>query len=202
MTRSETSVREGYDSVEPIVASLREGKLITGYDIDQVVAAVMEGRENLVEGLRAPELAALRDYVVQAYPVPSPATLERVEDVRTGLLIITEGSKNFAFSNVIQFIERIRALIRERPLSIDLTVSSLPDGATFDLWATAGPHRTTTTNNVVENVYRGFYHYKITRGGFKLIEEPLNLVDSDGRRLDCFLNDASEQDGPHPCKLR
>jgi hypothetical protein len=96
----------------------------------------------------------------------------------------------------------VRALTIQRRLSIDLNVSSLPDGATFDMWASSGPHRTTTTNNFVDNVYRGFYRYKVTKGGFKVIEDSLNLVDSDGRQLDCFLNESNDQDGPHPCKLR
>ncbi|HEU4796560.1 MAG TPA: hypothetical protein VFT02_13075, partial [Pyrinomonadaceae bacterium] len=72
----------------------------------------------------------------------------------------------------------------------------------FDMWASGGPHRTTSTNNIIDNVYRGFYRYKVSKGGFKQIEESLNLVDSDGRQLDCFLNPLNDQDGPRPCKLR
>ena len=109
------------------------------------------GRANLTEGLHAPELVALRDYIIKAYPVPTPEALERI---KTDRLSITEGSKNAAFTNVLQFIARIRALVDQRRLSINLIVSSLPDAATFDLWASVGPHRTTTTNNTLDNVYR------------------------------------------------
>lgn len=201
-TTAESSIRDRYYGIEPIVVALPEGKSVTGYDGNEVIAVAQTGKQNLIRGLQAPELAGLKDYVVQTYPVPSPEALERIKENKTDRLLITEASKNAAFTNVFQFIARIRALVDQRRLSIDLTVSSLPDGATFDLWASVGPHRTTTTNNMVDNVYRGFYRYKVTKGGFKPIEDSLNLVDSDGRRLDCYLQETSEQDGPHPCKLR
>jgi hypothetical protein len=70
------------------------------------------------------------------------------------------------------------------------------------MWALGGTHRTTTTNNRLDNIYRGFYRYKVTKSGYKSIEETLNLVDSDGQKLDCGLNKIEEQDGPHPCQLR
>jgi hypothetical protein len=201
-TLSESTVRERYYAVEPITVNLPDGKSVTGYDANQVIAILKTSRTNFTEGLSAPELVPLKDYVIQAYPIPNPGAMERINDIKTDRVLITEGSKDAAFANVLQFIARIRALINQRRLSIDLTVGSLPEGATFDMWASVGPHRTTTTNNMVDNVYRGFYRYKVTKGGFKLIEDSLNLVDSDGQRLDCFLNQSNETDGPHPCKLR
>ena len=205
---SESYARNRYYSVEPITVTSREGKVVTGYDAENVIAAIRSTQADLAEGIRAPELTPLRDYVGVFYPVPQIETLERVKlekptEDDLNRVLITEGAKNGAFENVFEFISRIRALVAQRRLSIDLTVSSAPqDGASFDMWASGGPHRTTSTNNIIDNVYRGFYRYKVTKGGFKQIEESLNLVDSDGRQLDCFLNQLNDQDGPRPCKLR
>lgn len=62
-TESEIYARNRYYSVEPIPVTLREGKTVTGYDAEKVIAAIQSSRADLLEGIRAPELTPLRDYV-------------------------------------------------------------------------------------------------------------------------------------------
>jgi len=38
----------------------------------------------------------------------------------------------------------------------------------------------------LDNVYRGSYNYRVTKGGHKSIEGSLDLINSDSNKLDCF----------------
>jgi hypothetical protein len=69
------------------------------------------------------------------------------------------------------------------------------------MWPTNGQRRMTTTNNKLDNVYRGIYYYKVTKAGYKPIQFTLNLVDGDGDKLDCELYKGDQIDGPSPCIL-
>ncbi len=58
------------------------------------------------------------------------------------------------------------------------------------------------TNGRAVNVWRGLYSYRVSRRGFKTIEERLNLVDESGPVLDCELTADSSREAPLFCSLR
>ena len=194
-------LQERFNGIQPLVVKLPDGKSSTGYDANAVIDAVRTEQIKLTQTLPAYELVGLRIYIIEMYPVPRAETLETITN-RQGQLIVTKRSRDDAFMNAAAFITRLRTLSEQERLSIDLKITSEPDQATYDMWASGALHRTTTTNNTVDNVWRGLYRYKLTKAGYKPIEDSLNLVDSDGRTLNCHFNRTDEQDGPHPCKLQ
>jgi serine/threonine protein kinase len=194
-------MRERFSVIKPVVVELPKGNHTTGYDADAVINALATGEGALTQSLDASELEGLRDYVNIMYPVPGVEALEKLTSL-DGRTIISERSKDSAFTNASQFIAKIHGLSEQGRLSIDLRVNSQPDQATYAMWPSSGSPRTTTTNNTVDNVWRGMYSYRLTKAGFKSIEDSINLVDGDGRTLDCLFHRTDERDGPHPCKLR
>lgn len=174
---------------------------IEGFDADRVIAIIKDAKEALNAGIEKKEFRGLRAYVDKFYVIPTYDSLERVGRTRDRRTLITQRSKVAAFENPRRVIKTIRNIASADRLAIDLRINSQPEeSANYDMWPSGGQHRTTVTNNTLDNVYRGYYTYRVTKTGYKTIEEPLNLVDSDGRSLDCTMNKNSDADGPHPCK--
>jgi hypothetical protein len=84
----------------------------------------------------------------------------------------------------------------------DLTVSSKPSEAAFELISSVGPSIKTTTNDTLTNIYRGEYDYQLTKAGYKPIRETINFIDRAGTQLDCVLKSASSRAEALPCRLR
>lgn len=204
LASAESSVKGNFNAIEAIEIK-RQGSaqsFISGYDPDEVIGGITEGKRKLIEGLSGDKLAGLRSYVQLFYPVPTKSSLKMVSSTGLGNTLVVESSKNEVFISSLQFIEKVRNVTSSDRLVINLTVKSDPSTADYDMWPDGGQHRTTSTNSTLDNVYRGYYTYRITKSGYKTIEQPLNLIDSDGRTLDCSLNKDSDSDGPHPCKLQ
>jgi hypothetical protein len=187
--------------LQRITGQTADGAFIVGFDADTVIRIINEGKETLNAGLEKKEFAGLRAYVTEFYKVPTYESLElagRTVDAQT---LITPQAKDDAFANPRRVVEKIESVANESRLAINLRVNSQPEElAKYEMWPDQGQTRTTVTNNTLDGVYRGYYSYRVTKPGYKKIEDKLNLVDSDGRTLDCTLNKTDDSDGPSPCK--
>lgn len=131
----------------------------------------------------------LRGYVERSFPSPVD---ERDETVPK-----EEVDKRFSLIR-----ELLAKLARLDSFRLDLTVSSNPSKARFELVPHSGTRITSTTNSRVTNVYRGEYEYFVTKAGYKQIHETINFIDRAGTVLECELQPDSGAEDPLPCNFR
>ena len=131
----------------------------------------------------------LRGYVERSFPPPVD---ERDESVPK-----EEVDKRFSLIR-----ELLAKLSRLDSFRLDLTVSSSPSKARFELVPHSGTRITSTTNSRVTNVYRGEYEYFVTKAGYKQIHETINFIDRAGTVLECELQPDSGVEAPLPCNFR
>jgi serine/threonine protein kinase len=198
---AQQDLEQSFNSIKPMSVKRSDGTFANGYDGNAVMDVARSEQMRLTQDLSASEFVALRIYIIEKYPVPKPENLDKIAVVK-GNFVISEQSKTGVQLANIAFIDKLSSLSQQGKLSINLTINSSPDQASYEMWASGAFHRTTSTNNSIDNVWRGLYKYSLTKSGYKPIEDSLNLVDSNGRVLNCQLNITSEQDGPHPCKLQ
>jgi hypothetical protein len=178
------------------------GQSLEAFDADEVIRILRDGKRSLNAALgRKKEFAGLVAYVNEFYEIPTHNSLQVVVRTENGQPLTSPRSKDAAFENARKVIQNIQKVANESRLVIDLTINSDPEErATYEMWPAQGQLTRTVTNNTLDGVYRGYYQYRVTKSGYKTIEGELNLVDRDGRSLDCTMNKTSDSDGPHPCK--
>jgi hypothetical protein len=168
------------------------------FDAQKVVRIVDSSRELLLEQLPQAEFAGLRAYLKQFYPRISPTDILKVPS--SPKPIISLRTKERVFQGMYDIISRVEFVSNN--LSVNLDVKSDPTQAAVEIWPEVGGKRATTTESTFQNLYRGLYYYRVTKAGFKPIERTINLVDEDGRSLECKLYGIEDKDGPYPCSLK
>ena len=145
---------------------------------------------------------ALADFVTVRYPTRPQAVLDAADFVRaagTGELLVRA-------RGVVRFYEVEESFIASvdsagRDVVLDLRVESTPRGAAFRLKTLSGVARSTTTDDVVPNVYRGLYLYEVSLPGYKPVVDTANLVDSRIGEIKCQLRRVAEQGESPPCQV-
>lgn len=165
------------------------------FDAQEVTRVIESAKDSLTRSLTQKEFLGLRDYIQRFFPrtkdypvIPSSPTL------------ISSATKTRLFQDAYDLISRVERVSNK--LSINLVVRSEPTQAVFEIWPEAGGIRTTTTESTIQNLYRGYYRYKVSKAGFKSIETVINLIDEDGSSFECRLHRLDEKDGPYPCSLK
>jgi hypothetical protein len=186
----------------PKIEVLMPGQSIEAFDADEVIRILGNGKRSLNAALgKKKEFAGLVAYVNEFYKIPTHESLQVRVRTENGQPLTSPDSKDAAFENARRVVKNIQKVANESRLVINLTINSDPEErATYEMWPTQGQLTRTVTNNTLDGVYRGYYSYRVTKSGYKTIEGELNLVDRDGRTLDCTMNKTSDSDGPHPCK--
>jgi hypothetical protein len=176
-----------------------------GFPKAAVVRSIESNKAQLITDLEGEELAGLRAYVRVKYP---PATeLVVFRSPTFGSELVEPYSKEDVVSKALGFISDTRAKLtnsqRRGKETINLDCKSEPTEAKFELVAEGGTVREGTSDSTLSNVYRGLYTYKVTKAGYKTIQEHLiDLVNEDGTSLECRLHRDDTTDGPYPCSLR
>lgn len=100
---------------------------------------------------------------------------------------------------VMDLLDRIT---RQSDFSVDLKVKSRPQGARFEIKFRNDSPFTTATDGTITNIYRGRYVYRLSKTGYKDIQEPIDFIERSGDILDCELIPSGSAQTSLPCKLR
>lgn len=175
----------------------------TVFNANEVRKGIVDTKRDLLEPMTSEALLGMRAYVNVFYP--SPDSLVTFTKPAYTFPLVTKASAEKVWRLVDLFIEKIGTFATPAVrLAIDLKVVSAPSEARFDILSfdRKATVRSTTSDSQIQNLYRGYYQYKVTKAGFKTVLEKLNLVDSRGTSLDCKLYRDDEKDGPYPCPLK
>lgn len=194
------SVQQGYEqttrhlTVEHEGPKCPEGVMCANGGRDYYSASqirhVLENTKAALLQVIPPDDEPLRRYVQEHFP--DSANIDQnsnTVDRSTGDAVLTRGDY------------LIRKLAKLNPLYLDLTVRSVPTQAKITLQSAGGEHAETTTNSKLSNVWRGEYHYKVSKAGFKLVQSDIDLVREAGDTLECDLQSASSPEESLPCRL-
>lgn len=203
---AEVDLKTSFATVEPkrIKSSDGNKRVIEAYDPRDIIDLTTVQKNKLVAALSGERFAALRAYTEEFYPIPEDPLQVAYNTPPHDRLTDSRGKVYFRSlspyqSESVLFIRQIASLSEPGQFAVDVTIDSEPDMADYEMSADGGAPLTTTTKNVLRNVYRGYYTYKLSKPGYKTIEGKLNLVDS-GSELKCTLNKTTDPDGPHACK--
>jgi hypothetical protein len=152
------------------------------YDPNEVIAAVNQGRDRLLSRIKGKELAGLRAYVKESYPTVSPSSFPTSR-------WISEESKRSAFDNANNFLTTLSSKLfsSDEGSTVDVRIDSDPTEANIQISADSGDNKETWTNSTITNVYRGRWHFRISKNGFVPSEGTLDLIDEKGNHLKCWL---------------
>lgn len=171
-----------------------------GFNATQVDQFFEKTKSHLLQQLNGEDLAALRAYIKREYP---KSEMKRSMSPYYQYVLVSRAEVEIAFLEIRRFIERLKKYFAERSkVLVNLAISSEPDNATFVMWPDGGSKRETTTNNVMANISRGLYIYKVTKPGHKDIVSTIDLVRESGTSLRCTFNKSNDKDGPHPCQVK
>jgi hypothetical protein len=155
-------------------------------------AAIWQTRSSLEKGLKTQDLRALKAYS-DAYFHQLDRAMPPVRQVSVGGPFsrrtyegVDKGPADAVFQNLHEFIQKLSHL---DPLAVDLSVSSQPPGAEFQVQVgkDAESQRVLTTDNRLQRVWRGLYIATIRMDGFKDFTFDLDLVDDSRGEIDCKL---------------
>ena len=204
--KAEVEVNASFSAVKPTTIIPRDDPkaIVKAYEPQDIIDLAMREKDKLVAALSGARFAALRAYTEKFYPIPEDPLrashlippFDWVEDSKGKVYFNT---LSFSHLKSISFIRDLASLATPGQNAVDVTIDSEPQMADFVMSAKGGNPLATTTNNVLRNVYRGLYTYKLSKPGYKPIEAPLDLVDG-GSKLKCTMNKTTDSDGPHACK--
>ena len=131
----------------------------------------------------------LRHYAEQSMPAPLDESAESVpkEDVES------VGAKMKALLSKLTSLQTYR---------LDLTITTKPQKARFELVVSGLSRISTTTNDRLSNVYRGEYEYRVEKKGYKPVRDTINFIDRAGNTLVCELVPDPDPQPALPCQLR
>jgi hypothetical protein len=131
----------------------------------------------------------LTAYVRQRIPRP----------LDTNRVYVPKAEADSQFSLLKALLSKLVAL---PALRLDVTIGTQPTKAAFEFVSAAGTRLSTTTNDVLTNVYRGEYEYSVAKTGYKTIHATIDLVDRAGTTLNCELVTDSDSQPALPCTFR
>lgn len=187
------SVRE-----EPKLIRASLSRPSTAFVAEEVIKAINSARNQLLSRLSGQEFIALRAYIRKFYL--NTDSIDTFSSPHYPKPLVTQPIKENAFENASRFIEKMELVSKNT--TVDLEVKSDPTEAAVIIWASRGTRRTMTTNSIFHNLCRGYYSYKVTKTGFKQIEETLNLIDEEGSLFECKLHKRDNPEGPYPCSIK
>lgn len=173
---------------EKDVSAIPKIKDVNAYPSANVNAALQRTKKATLAPIPLKD-KPLRGYVERSFPQPVDETNDSVpkEEVEK------------RFSLIRELLAKLSHLDSFR---LDLTVSSTPAKARFELVPHSGTRMTSTTNSRLTNVYRGEYNYYVTKAGYKQIHETINFIDRAGTTLECELQPEGGAEDPLPCNFR
>jgi len=157
-------------------------------DPKKVNAVLGKTRTDILQLIPADD-APLRRYAEQSMPAPLDESTElaRKQDVES------VGAK------VRGLLSKLTSLNSYR---LDLTITTKPQKARFELFVSGLSRISTTTNDRLSNVYRGEYEYTVEKKGYKSVRETINFIDRAGNTLVCELVRDPDPQPALPCQLR
>jgi hypothetical protein len=176
-----------------------------GFVKADLIRGIESNKADLIASLAGLELAGLRAYVRVKYPAATNLVVFRSAGADYDL--VEPYSKEDVISQVLAFISDTRAKLtnpqRKGKVAINLDCKSEPTEARFQLVAEGGTVREGVSDSTLSNVYRGLYTYKVTKAGYKTVQDyAIDLVNEDGTSLECRLHRDDTTDGPYPCSLK
>lgn len=203
-TKARFELEQGKRSLRLTV--LQEGGP-SGYNATDVQAILIPTKSRFSERLAGDDLAPFRSYVEAFFPDFRTRDI-RQEDRRIDPLgrLVSTTFADTLFSNGLQVamkIERLGLPLEAAiaiPLSLNLKVVSLPNGARVTVQPLVGGRTyTTTSDSEFRNLYKGVYRYTVAKPGFQEIGDgEINLLDDD-RPLQCSLRSIGDHSGHSAC---
>lgn len=203
----------------------RRAKLPPHYPAAAVSDLLNTTEAELLDALSYQELAALRDYVEEkfrlartnlessrthrsaAFTALRPAIVLASLSPPRPIVAAPEPPAESVLDHILEIIRHLRKLADDTNLTTDLCVVSSPPGANFSMRPRLfNKWRGDRTDTEVENLYRGIYIYRISKGFRSFTcKDPevcnlIDLVDDTKPILRCTLNDlpCRRQEGPSP----
>lgn len=186
-------------NIQEVKGTLANGKNLSGYDASQVVSIIKQAKSELLNALQDKKLSGMKAYVDKFFPEPANLVTYRVMTQQTSLRSDIKGrssrfvsrfhaSSVLAEERVIATFEsanvalnRSRNFLNEVIANSDMVtvkVESLPEtGANVVLKYpdVTDPQHSTSTDAPISGIFRGIYVLKVTKAGFKPINQQINL---------------------------
>lgn len=199
----------------------RGGEQVMEYVAGKVSAAALKTKRQILYALRRKELHPLKDYVDRYFPVsvsietasaeirqvpapllppvfsprPPPGSSFVRASFDERMSANPDSTAEGIFGNVIGFI----AWLESHSTQIVLTLNSDPDGANIELKTVSGEYiNSTSTNSNLAGIWPGKYLIKVTKDGFRTIEQEHDLGFPD-KVIECTLVASGT---PRYCRFR
>jgi len=168
---------------------------VEAYEAQAVSNALSNTKAILLQGLpRGRQLEGLRAYVERTFPISLQLSVFR-NDQNT---FVERNAANEVLAKAEETIETVDISDAE----VEITITSLPDDATFKLLSFDGKAiQDVCTNDCSVRLYRGDYKYEIARVGYKKKRFDLFLLNRAPRlKLGCRMVKVGEDSEPSPCR--
>jgi hypothetical protein len=159
-----------------------------GFNVDDVNGILTRTAEKLISKVPADDTPLIQ-YIQTRIPRP----------VDNNKVFVEKSDAESRFAVVSNMLEKLGKLSSFR---LDLTITTNPSKARFDLIPAIGTSLSAATNTTLANVYRGEYRYSVTKAGYKDILGTVNFIDRSGTTLQCDLLSDSTQQEALPCNLK
>ena len=176
----------------------------TYYFADEVVEGIKLVKEDLLESLHGDTFIGLRNQIETFFPKPK-LSLVNIEGYEN---LVTENSMAGSYGAAMSYLDKLEKITDDDNLKITLTVDvneGKKDFANFELWIkeSDSPSFKMNVSGNTHALYKGdYYRYRITKTGYKPIEEDINLLDDKRSNLKCTMHESSSKEDALPCIRR
>jgi hypothetical protein len=171
--------------------------------VGKVSVAAKKAERQILYALRHKELQPLKDYVEEYYLVPtsrethsaeirhapspsvppsfSPPRQPKAYSVQVSLDERANDSVESAAKGIFLTVIGFIAWVERNSGQVVLTLNSDPEGANIELKTKNGDYiNSTSTNSILRGIWRGTYRIRVTKDGFRTIEQehPLGFPDT------------------------
>lgn len=166
--------------------------------VGKVSVAAQKAERQILYALRHKELQPLKDYVERNYPVltswetdsaevrhaPAPVVppsfstqrQPKSSSVQVSLDERANDSVESAAEGIFVAVIGLIAWLERNSGQVVLTLNSDPDGANIELKTKNGDYiNSTSTNSILRGIWRGTYRIRVTKDGFRTIEQVHDL---------------------------
>jgi hypothetical protein len=179
------------------------GTVQKGFYQDEVIEKINTIHDDVLKALKDEEFDGLRNQVANFFPSPELQAM----GIKNNYVAVTEKSVESSFKKTSEFLEKLEkaSTIPQIVLSVIINDGE-KDFASFQMWVTdpSDLKSNIPITGSTDKLYPGsYYHYKITKEGFKDIEGDLNLLnDIDKKILVCTMRPITDTRKALPCERK